>query len=125
MEYLLDTHIILWWLTDPTKIKSKGRKIIRDKNNKIYISAASFWEMGIKQSIGRITLPHNLIDSLLAEGFALLHITPEEGLGVSDLPFIHNDPFDRLLIIQAKMNDLIIITNDKQIKTYPVVTLDA
>lgn len=125
MRYLLDTHVILWWLTEPKKIKSKSARIISDKNNRIYLSSASFWEIAIKKGLGRISLPQNLIETLTAEGFEMLPITPEEGLGVADLPHLHSDPFDWLLIIQAKLNDLIIITHDAKIKRYPVITLDA
>ena len=125
MQYLLDTHIILWWFTAPKKISTKAQKIISDKSNDIFISSVSFWEMAIKKSLGRLTLPHNLLEAVAAESFKILPIMPEEGLGVADLPHIHADPFDRLLIIQAKLNDLVIITQDAKISEYPVVTLEA
>jgi PIN domain nuclease of toxin-antitoxin system len=123
MQYLLDTHAILWWFTTPEKINKKAQKIIRDKSNKIFLSSVSFWEMAIKKSIGRLTLPHNLLEAVAAENFKILPIMPDEALGVADLPMIHADPFDRLLIIQAKLLDLIIITHDEKISEYPVVTL--
>ncbi len=123
MKYLLDTHIALWWLTTPEKIHKKAQKIIGDKSNLIYLSSASLWEMAIKKSIGRLTLPHNLIEMITMENFKLLPITAEEGLGVADLPMHHTDPFDRILIIQAKFNDLIFITRDSMISEYPIVTL--
>lgn len=125
MQYLLDTHVILWWLSEPKKIKPKANKIIADKENKIFLSSASFWEMAIKKTLGRLTLPHNLIETLISEGFETLPITPEDGLGVADLPLLHTDPFDRLLIIQAKLKDLVLITKDKIIMEYPVITLEA
>lgn len=125
MKYLLDTHVLLWWLVDPKKIRDASRIIIQDKTNEIFISSASFWELAIKKSLGRITLPHNLIEAVALEGFKALPIMPEEGLGIVDLPTHHADPFDRLLIIQAKLNDLILITNDAKIMEYPVVTLKA
>lgn len=125
MRYLLDTHIILWWLTEPEKIASKIRKMISDRSNQIFLSSVSFWEMAIKQSLGRLTVPKNVIEVLTAEGFEKLPLTPEECLSVSDLPFIHHDPFDRMLIIQAKLHDLVLITNDVKIAEYPVVTLSA
>ncbi len=124
MEYLLDTHVILWWFTTPEKIKTKAKNIIRDKSNNIFLSSASFWEMAIKKSLGRLTLPHNLIEAVAAESFKILPIMPEDGLGVADLPLLHSDPFDRLLIIQAKLNDLIIITNDSKMSKYPVITME-
>ena len=123
MQYLLDTHVILWWFTNPKKINIKARKIIQDKSNDVFLSSASFWEMAIKKSLGRLTLPHNLIEAVAADGFKILPIMPEEGLGVADLPLLHSDPFDRLLIIQAKLHDLVIITNDSKMAEYPVITI--
>ena len=125
MKYLLDTHVILWWFTTPEKIRLKAQQIIKDKSNIIFVSSASFWEMAIKKSIGKLTLPHNLLETAIAEGFKFLPIMPEEGLGVADLPFLHSDPFDRLLIIQAKLHDLVIITNDSKIIEYPVISIEA
>ena len=125
MKYLLDTNVILWWLTEPEKIAPKARKIISDRNNAIYTSSVSYWEMAIKTNIGRLTLPNNILGILSAEGFLMLPLTPEEGLSVVDLPAIHQDPFDRMLVIQAKLNDLVLITPDKKIMDYPVVTVKA
>ena|SRR5579864_3994861 len=125
MQYLLDTHVLLWWFITPEKISVKARKIIRDKSNEIFISSVSFWEMAIKKSLGRLTLPHNLIEAVTAESFKILPIMAEEGLGVADLPLLHTDPFDRLLIIQAKLHDLVIITKDSKIAEYSVITIKA
>lgn len=125
MRYLLDTHVLLWWLTDPEKIKNDAQEIIRNRASDIFVSSASLWEMAIKKSIGKLTLPHNLLETIASENFKLLPIMPDESLGVADLPFLHSDPFDRLLIIQAKLNDLVIITNDTKVAEYPVVTLQA
>jgi PIN domain nuclease of toxin-antitoxin system len=109
----------------PQKIQSKAQKIIKDRSNNIFLSTASFWEMAIKKSIGRLILPHNLIEAATAESFKILPIFPEEALGIADLPMLHTDPFDRLLIIQAKFHDLVIITHDKKIAEYPVITIKA
>ncbi len=125
MGYLLDTHVLLWWLTTPEKIAKTAHQIIQDKANLIYISSASFWELAIKKSIGKLELPYNLLETAVAEGFKYLPIMPEEALGVADLPLLHADPFDRLLVIQAKLNDLIIMTHDTKIMQYPVVTVVA
>lgn len=125
MKYLLDTHVILWWLTTPEKIQKKAREIIRDKSNFIFVSSASFWEMAIKKSIGKLTLPHNLLEITTAEQFKFLPVMPEEALGVADLPLLHPDPFDRLLIMQAKLHDLVLITNDAKILNYPIVSVCA
>jgi len=123
MNYLLDTHIILWWLTDPNQIAPKARKIISDRKQKIYLSSASFWEMAIKKSIGKLTLPNNILEILIHTGFELLPITTQEALSVADLPLLHMDPFDRMLIMQAKLNDLVFITRDEKLTDYPIITL--
>lgn len=123
MNYLLDTHIILWWLSEPSKIATKARKIISDKNQSVSVSSVSFWEMAIKQGIGRLRMPDNIITTLTHEGFSLLSLTPEEALTVAYLPKHHNDPFDRMLISQAKLNNMTIISRDEQFQHYPVQLL--
>lgn len=123
MNYLLDTHIILWWLTNPKQINPKASKIISDKENIIFVSTASLWEMAIKKSLGRLILPGNIVEILQTEGFQLMLIGHEEALGVSDLPPIHSDPFDRMLVMQAKLHNCVLITRDKNVMDYPVVTL--
>ena len=125
MQYLLDTHVVLWWLTEPEQIHAKAQKIIRNRSNEIFVSSASFWEIAIKKSIGRMTMPHNLLETIAIEGFKILPIMPEECIGVADLPLLHADPFDRLLVIQAKLHDLVIITRDTKIAEYPIITIRA
>src|SRR5262249_29145110 len=115
--------IILWWLTNPKQISPKAGKIISNKENSIYISSASFWEMAIKKSLGRLTLPRNIVEILQTEGFQILPIGHEEAQGVSDLPLIHQDPFGRILVMQAKLHNCVLITRDKNIMDYPVITI--
>lgn len=123
MNYLLDTHIILWWLTNPKQITAKASKIISDKENTIFVSSASLWEMATKKSLGRLTLPRNIVEILQTESFQIMPIGAEEALGVSDLPQIHQDPFDRMLVMQAKLHNCVLITRDKNLMDYPVVTI--
>lgn len=125
MNYLLDTHVLLWWLTEPNNLSKKAQEIIMNKDNIIYVSSASVWEMAIKKSIGKLKLPHNLLSTITSEAFKFLPISPEEALGVADLALLHSDPFDRLLIMQAKLHDLILITNDTKITEYPVTFINA
>lgn len=125
MRYLLDTHVLLWWLTDPDKLSITARKIIADRKNKIYVSSVSIWEMAIKKDLGRLTIPINLLSVIRMESIEILSLMPEESLGVIDLPKLHNDPFDRILITQAKLNDLVMITKDVNIAKYPLVTIPA
>lgn len=121
--YLLDTHAILWWLTEPESLSSKAHKIIADPNNTLYVSSISFWEMSIKSGLGKLTIPNNILTILSTDGFKTLPLLPEESLSIIDLPMIHHDPFDRILIAQAKYNDLVFITRDSKIADYPIVTL--
>lgn len=121
--YLLDTHVLLWWLTEPNKISNAGHQIIANRNNAIFVSSVSFWEMSIKNSLGKLTLPNNILTISKSEGFKILPLQPEEGLSVTDLLNIHQDPFDRILIAQAKYNNLILITRDKKAQKYPIVTV--
>lgn len=125
MRYLLDTHVVLLWLTDPNCLSLKTRNIIADKSNQVFVSSISMWEMAIKCDLGKLNIPHNILSTLRAEHIQILQLTAEEGLGVIDLPRIHNDPFDRILIVQAKVNDLVFITKDSQILQYPIICFKA
>ena len=117
--------MILWWLTDPKLIAPKANKIISEKENAIFVSCVSLWEMSIKKSLGRLTVPRNILEVIQSGGFKIISIGPEETLGVCDLSFIHQDPFDRMLVMQAKLHDLILITRDKHVMDYPVITVKA
>lgn len=81
--------------------------------------------MAIKKGVGRLKFPTNILEILTGEGFEIIPITANESLSVSELPLIHQDPFDRILIVQAKLNDMILITRDETIMQYPVITLKA
>lgn len=125
MKYLLDTHIILWWLTNPNKLKATTRKIITNVTNTIFISSISILELAIKKETKNMVIPSNILETLKSERFKFLDLIAEESLSVINLPNIHKDPFDRLLIAQAKLNDLTLITKDKKILKYPINTLVA
>ena len=113
MRYLLDTHVVVWWLIDPKQITSKARHIISDKKQTVFLSSVSFWEMAIKQSIGRLQMPANILSTLISEGFNLLPLTAEESLTVAYLPSHHNDPFDRLIVAQAYLESMVPGTQDR------------
>lgn len=123
MQYLLDTHIILWWLQDPQKIAAPARSIIEEQENELFVSTASFWEMSIKTALGRLTMPPNLREVLTAENIEIISVGPDEALAVASLPMIHNDPFDRMLITQSKLKNMTLITADKLVLKYPVATI--
>ncbi|MCK5521316.1 MAG: type II toxin-antitoxin system VapC family toxin [Candidatus Marinimicrobia bacterium] len=120
MNLLLDTHVIIWWLNNSKELSSTHRKHIEDMNNLCYISSATTWEISIKSQLGKITIPNTYIDELKKEGFRELPIRWSHTNLVKTLPEIHKDPFDRILIAQAKIENMILLTNDQTIKKYPI-----
>lgn len=124
MRYLLDTHAFLWFVSDDDKLSSNAKLIIQDGNNEIYFSAASAWEMSIKAKLGRLKFETNLesfiIEQLTANSFSPLAITISHSLYTEKLPQIHKDPFDRMIISQSKVENMILMTGDKQIRKYDV-----
>ena len=124
MKYLLDTHAFLWFVTDDDKLSSDARSIIKKSNNEVYFSAASAWEMSIKVRLGRLTIEEDLepfiIKQLAENNFSTLSITIFHSIYTSKLPEIHKDPFDRMIVAQSKVENLSLISNDKNIKKYKV-----
>ena len=124
MRFLLDTHTFLWWVTRDTRLPERVQTIIADSGNDIFFSAASAWEIAIKVQLGQMTLggdPAELIpERVAANGFLVLPIEVRHALHVATLPLLHRDPFDRLLIAQAQMEDLSILTADPAIARYDV-----
>ena len=128
MDLLLDTHAILWWLQDSRRLGARARKAILDPQASVYLSSASVWEIAIKSGLGRLRLrvdPEECIPALFAEGFLPLPIGIHHALAVRTLPLHHADPFDRILIAQARSDSLTLVTADPQIEAYDVRTLDA
>ena len=123
MKYLLDTHAIIWHFDDMPKLSEKVKKIIDNCENNICISAVSLWEIAIKTNIGKLDLDFSL-DELFVEieinDFDILQIESDYLKELAALPFIHKDPFDRLLVSTAAAEDLTIITADENIQKYDV-----
>ncbi|WP_027187099.1 type II toxin-antitoxin system VapC family toxin [Desulfovibrio cuneatus] len=120
MNLLLDTHMLIWAAVGT--LPRKAEQLLVDANNTLYFSPASLWEIGIKQSLGRndfavdaAMLRRGLVDAHYIE----LPITAQHTLAVNDLPALHKDPFDRILLAQAKCEGFWLLTSDKQIKEYP------
>lgn len=123
MRLLLDTHILLWWLADEMRIPEKHREIIRDGRNQVLVSTASAWEVAIKQRLGRLRAPADLKAQVKAARFELLNITIDHALAVGELPDHHSDPFDRMLIAQAHIEGLTVVTEDPKLHLYDLTIL--
>lgn len=123
MNLILDTHIILWWMDDNRLLPQKYRLAVADKNNICFVSAVSVWEISIKSAIGKLDIPDNYLDVLLDQNFKELPVSWQHACKVRQLPMHHKDPFDRLLIAQAIIEDLTILSVDKIIPEYDVEIL--
>ncbi len=122
MKLLLDTHLLLLAAGQPQKLSNKVRKLLGDPANELVFSAASLWEVTIKRSLGREDFhvdPRLLRRGLLDNGYTELPITSQHAVGVDALPPIHKDPFDRLLIAQATVEGILLLTRDKHVAQYP------
>ena len=123
MRYLLDTHAVIWYFEDLPKITPTVSKIIDNHENNIYISSVCLWEIAIKLNLGKLTVNFTfdeLIDDIKNGDYHILQIEDEYLKGLSTLPFLHKDPFDRLIISTALAEDLTIITIDENIQKYDV-----
>lgn len=123
MNLLLDTHTLLWWLGDDAKLPRKAHEAIASGENEIFVSAVSLWEIRLKESVGKIKTPKSLVKAIQDQGFNSLEVTWRHTDSINNLPFIHQDPFDRLLIVQAQLENLSLVTKDPLIKKYKVQTL--
>jgi PIN domain nuclease of toxin-antitoxin system len=121
MKLLLDTHIILWAAGMPDKLSDSARKLLIEEDSKLFFSAASLWEIVIKRGIGRDDFrvdPHRLLKMLLQNGYSELPVTAEHVLRVDTLPPLHKDPFDRILIAQARSEAMLLLTVDSEVIQY-------
>jgi PIN domain nuclease of toxin-antitoxin system len=125
MNLLLDTHAFLWAIDNSPQLSESARTAIIDGNNVVFVSAATAWEIAVKKAIGKLTIPQgSYLDELRVHRFTPLDITTEHALAVEMLPHYHRDPFDRLLIAQAQMERLTLITRDPRIKQYAVPVIE-
>ncbi|MFC4352085.1 type II toxin-antitoxin system VapC family toxin [Fodinicurvata halophila] len=121
--FLLDTHVLLWWLAEPERISPNAYEVIADPENALHVSAASIWEASIKATLGRLDLPATLPDDMKQQGMEELAITSSHALAIQRLPLLHQDPFDRMLIAQALMEELILISADSIMARYDIEIL--
>jgi len=124
MQLLLDSHTFLWWVKDDRALRRRARAAIADVDNECFLSHASVWEMAIKASLGKLKLPSTVerfvVEHCEANSFHLLPITLAHVASVEGLPFHHRDPFDRLLVAQARHGAMALVSRDASLKAYGV-----
>ena len=129
MKLLLDTHVWLWLQASPERIEPGTLSRLQDVNNELLLSAASSWEIAIKYAIGRLQLPvspNEYVEARMAQsGTSGLPVQHRHALQVAILPMYHRDPFDRLLVAQAQIENAILVTSDRQLDPYDVERLSA
>ena len=123
MNLLLDTHAVLWWLNDDPTLSDAARAEISDPENTVYLSAVAVSEMRIKQGIGKLDLPDDFEEVLDGQAFSKLPVTVDHAHTIAGLPAIHRDPFDRMLVAQAVVEGMTIVTRDRRIAEYGVDVL--
>ena len=117
MRILLDTHLLLWSLSQPSKLSAPARRKIDAAE--VYVSAASIWEIGIKSALGKLDAnPREILDGIEPAGFSLLAVSGVHAARVAELPPLHKDPFDRMLVAQALVEPMILLTNDGALQGY-------
>lgn len=122
MNLLVDTHLLLWAAGDPQKLSRAARRLLDDAGNELWFSAASLWEVAIKHGLGREDFrvePRRLRRGLLDNGWRELTITSEHAVATEDLPPAHKDPFDRMLLAQAAVEGLTLVSSDAIVARYP------
>lgn len=121
MNLLLDTHLLLWAASEPQRLSAKARALLLDSANQLVFSSASLWEISIKNGLERLDFnvdPRRLWRMLLVNGYRELPVTSEHTVALIDLPPLHKDPFDRILIAQARVEGLTLLTADKALAKY-------
>jgi|SRR5579872_177786 len=129
MNLLLDTHVLIWWMRNDRRLGKVTRELLQSSKNTLWVSSASIWEICIKASLRRLSVPDSFpefaAEDLERGGFRQLTVTFQHALAVRSLPLHHGDPFDRMLIAQAKCEDLALLTGDSTLAAYRIRTVDA
>ncbi len=124
MRVLVDTHIVLWWLIDSRKLPEDAERIIKDKDNTVFVSAASVWEIAIKATLGQIEVDPFAIEAAFEpSGFVELPITGKHAAPIAKLPLHHRDPFDRILVAQSLVEPMRLLTGDRILAQYGEMVL--
>jgi PIN domain nuclease of toxin-antitoxin system len=125
VRVLLDTHALLWWLSDDPDLSASAREAIAGGGNVVFVSAATIWEIRIKEAIGKLELPEDFRQVLDDQPFDALDVTAKHAHALAGLPMHHRDPFDRMLIAQARVEKLRLVTRDPRFAQYDVPLIAA
>jgi len=117
---LLDTSVLLWWLAGSSQLGKEARTIVADAETEVFVSAATIWEISIKLELGKLKAPKNMEREVEREGFSKLAITLTHGQLAGSLPKIHRDAFDRMLVAQAQLEDLELVSADPVFAKYSI-----
>jgi PIN domain nuclease of toxin-antitoxin system len=120
LKVLLDTHVLVWWLTDARQLVAEARSVIGSPTNVVFVSAVSVWELRIKETLGKVRLPLNFAAVLERQPFEQLSVTVTHAHALAQLPMHHRDPFDRMLIAQARSDGLTLLSHDQVVGEYEV-----
>lgn len=126
MNYLLDTHILLWLRLDSKRVSAEHRAIVHDQAHEKYVSPISFWEISLKYALGKLELgghtPEIFMESAIALGFKMAELTPQQFASFHNLPAMpgHKDPFDRMLIWQAMQSKMTLMSSDAKLSDYQI-----
>jgi PIN domain nuclease of toxin-antitoxin system len=123
LRLLLDTHVALWYVTLDPRLSPLADRQISDRGNDVVLSSVVVWEVAVKRSLGKLRAPLDLVERFLEGGARPLPVTLEHAAGVEVLPWHHRDPFDRLLIAQAKAENALLVTGDASLSAYDVPVL--
>jgi PIN domain nuclease of toxin-antitoxin system len=125
MKFLLDSHVFIWLFAAPEKLGEKARSIIEAQDSELLLSAASIWELGVKHQLGKLSLPLPIEEYITSRaqdaGIGLLPISPIHCFRVTELPFHHKDPFDRMIVAQALTENLTVLTHDSILSEYNIL----
>lgn len=123
MRVLVDTHVVLWWLLSSRRIRTEHAALLADPETTVWVSAATVWEIGIKRRLGKLRFSAPISESCLAAGFGLLPVSAQHAEVAGALDLHHRDPFDRMLVAQAQIEQMAIMTVDPVFDAYDVATV--
>jgi PIN domain nuclease of toxin-antitoxin system len=118
VRLLLDTHAALWWLADDERLGPNAVEYLTDGSNEVLLSAAVVWEVAIKRALGKLEVPDDFAATLLGAGAVGLPVTLQHASAVAELPTHHRDPFDRMLVAQARIERAVLVSQDDALRAY-------